>query len=326
MSSIVIDTIIKEDEKLKKLISSNCPLIQNIESVMLARKCKQCIEGLPNFKSFFIEEVVRIIIEDKLHEFNPITFPWEKISPVVVDEHLIDFKMYGNNLSLKCYLFDIFKDDILESLKNHIDYDYYIEDELKLFLFKKSNYPQRTSSIESIYSFIETNIPLITNREFYEIIEIKSPSIKQEIIDQLPRFYDYKENFIYKYKYDDFNQKCLHSKGINRRIKIVDNGDNSITLKLLDIDIYNPAIECINLLINECTEYFSIIDNYCCFIFNEDCCNIDYFNEAINWIKEKQLPLKLEFNYKDKLYKIYKQVESTSYYEYSKEYLIYFKL
>lgn len=325
MSSIDIDTIIWEDEKLKKLINSNGPFIHNIESVMLARKCKQCIKGLYNFKSYFIEEAVRVIIEDNLCEFSQITFPWEKISPVIVDEHLIDFKLDNDNLSLKCYLFEIFKNDILESLKKHIDYDYYIEDELKLFLFKRSNYPQRTNSIESVNSFIKTNIFPIIYRQFYENIEIKSPSIKQEIIDELPRFYQYEENFIYKYIYDDFNQRCLHSKGINRRIKIDDNGDNSITLKLLDVDIYTPAIECINLMINECTDHIDIKDNYYSFIFNEDCCNINYFDNAINWIKEKKFPLKLDFYYKEKQYKTFKQVESTSYDESMKEYCIYFK-
>ena len=133
--------------------------------------------------------------------------------------------------------------------------------------------------------------------------EIITPKIEQEVIDNLPRYYDYEIGCFY-HKEDMFDDGWTWET-VNIRFRLIDNGNETITIKCNENDLYNVALETINLGLNKYCYINPINNNLYHFQFKDE-----NLLTVFNWIKNKRLPLKVDFIYNNKQYSINRKIKS----------------
>lgn len=305
MSSLNIDDfgLMHSNEGIKRLVCLVDSYVH--KNARTEYKYKHQFKYFSEFETYFINELIRIINEKGLYEFDIQTFPWEEVGTVFVDDFLIDFKTnQKNNIHLKIFLLEENRARILDQISIHCEYRYYIERQYttKISCFTKSKSPHNIKQLDTLICYINNNYSSIYKDDF----KIVTPKIKQEVIDSFPRYYDYKLACFFSHSVDILDPYgSMEWESLTIRLRILDNGNQTITIKCYEDDIYNFALETINLGLKKYCYINPITDSLYSFHFIYENLLIDF-----DWIQNKKLPLKVDFIYNEKQCSINRKIKS----------------
>ena len=304
MSSIDLDSIgnIHSNEEIKGLVCLVDSYVHKNSNAYY--ECKHHFKDFIEFETFFINELVRIVNERNLRDFDIQTFPWEEVESVIVTNFMIDFKTnQKNNIHLKIFLLEENREKIFEQLSIHCEYRYNVKWQYttKITYFTRSEKPHNIKHFDTLKYYIERT-PFNIFEDDFKII---TPKIKQEVIDSFPRYYDYISHYHFVHHIDDMDSVDCDWENITFRLRLIDNGNQTITIKCYENDLYNFALEIINIGLNKYCYINPINDSLYSFHFN-----YENLLDVFNWIKNKKLPLKIDFIYNNKQCTINRKIKS----------------
>lgn len=296
MSSIDLDTIIDSlnYEDLEKHIRSACYYYDK----SLIIKDEHRFNDIISFNDFIVKEIVNSA-KGKC-SFNLFDFSWSNIPTVVFKDYLVNFDTNTiGYLLLKMYILNLNKESIVNGLCANTEFNYKIKGyyyiDTPIFEIAERH------SINDRLSF-DLYIKEIVEKEFaeYKLFTNKfcivSPKMKQELIDELPRFIEchITPNYLFKQPFSIDDEEEPFDEPFKIRVKIIDNENGTITIKCTDKDIYSYALLALRYKIQRkiFIEKFDDNDNIYLIHLYEDWDELELFK----WLKDNSFNLEFEYS------------------------------
>lgn len=294
MSSIDLDSIIDSPnyEDLEKHICSACYYYDK----SLIIKDEHRFNDVKSFNNFIVKEIINSA-KGKC-SFNLFDFSWNNIPTIVFKDYLVNLETNTiGYLLLKMYILNQNKVSIINGLSANTEFNYKIKGyyyiDTPIFEIAERH------SINDRLSF-DLYIQEIVEKEFseYKLFTNKfcivSPKMKQELIDELPRFIEchITPNYLFKQPFSINDEEEPFDESFKIRVKIIDNENGTITIKCTDKDIYNYALLALRYKIHR-KIYIEKFDNniYLVHLY-EDWDELELFK----WLKDNSLSLEFEYS------------------------------
>lgn len=294
MSSIDLDSIIDSPnyEDLEKYICSACYYYDK----SLIIKDEHRFNDVKSFNNFIVKEIINSA-KGKC-SFNLFDFSWNNIPTIVFKDYLVNLETNTiGYLLLKMYILNQNKVSIINGLSANTEFNYKIKGyyyiDTPIFEIAERH------SINDRLSF-DLYIQEIVEKEFseYKLFTNKfcivSPKMKQELIDELPRFIEchITPNYLFKQPFSINDEEEPFDESFKIRVKIIDNENGTITIKCTDKDIYNYALLALRYKIHR-KIYIEKFDNniYLVHLY-EDWDELELFK----WLKDNSLSLEFEYS------------------------------